>query len=58
MLCLVQNPDEPEKKPTLQTYTVDLNQCGPMVSPLYLLSCMPSTNMSALLADSGCAHQD
>ena len=38
MLCLVQNPDEPEKKPTLQTYTVDLNQCGPMVSPPYLLS--------------------
>ena len=58
MLCLVQNPDEPEKKPTLQTYTVDLNQCGPMVSPLYLLSRMPSTNMSALLADPGCAHQD
>lgn len=25
------NPDEPAKKPTLQTYTLDLNQCGPMV---------------------------
>ncbi|KAI9067772.1 succinate dehydrogenase iron-sulfur subunit [Trametes sanguinea] len=25
------NPDEPSKKPTLQTYTVDLNQCGPMI---------------------------
>jgi succinate dehydrogenase (ubiquinone) iron-sulfur subunit len=25
------NPDEPAKKPTLQTYTIDLNQCGPMV---------------------------
>ncbi|CCL99515.1 uncharacterized protein FIBRA_01533 [Fibroporia radiculosa] len=25
------NPDEPAAKPTLQTYTVDLNQCGPMV---------------------------
>ncbi|KZT25842.1 succinate dehydrogenase iron-sulfur subunit [Neolentinus lepideus HHB14362 ss-1] len=25
------NPDEPEKKPTLQSYTIDLNQCGPMV---------------------------
>ncbi len=33
-----QNPDEPSKKPTLQTYTIDLNQCGPMVSPLYPLS--------------------
>ncbi|KZS90120.1 succinate dehydrogenase iron-sulfur protein subunit [Sistotremastrum niveocremeum HHB9708] len=25
------NPDEPSKKPTLQSYQVDLNQCGPMV---------------------------
>ncbi|KDQ53949.1 hypothetical protein JAAARDRAFT_38932 [Jaapia argillacea MUCL 33604] len=25
------NPDEPEKKPTLQSYKIDLNQCGPMV---------------------------
>ncbi|CAG8526897.1 5029_t:CDS:10 [Acaulospora colombiana] len=25
------NPDEPEKKPTLQSYQVDLNQCGPMI---------------------------
>ncbi len=32
------NPDEPSKKPTLQSYTIDLNQCGPMVSQLYLLS--------------------
>jgi succinate dehydrogenase (ubiquinone) iron-sulfur subunit len=25
------NPDEPAKKPTLQSYTLDLNQTGPMV---------------------------
>lgn len=25
------NPDEPDKKPTLQSYTIDLNQTGPMV---------------------------
>lgn len=25
------NPDEPEKKPSLQSYNVDLNQCGPMI---------------------------
>ncbi|EJD41865.1 succinate dehydrogenase iron-sulfur subunit [Auricularia subglabra TFB-10046 SS5] len=25
------NPDEPDKKPHLQSYKVDLNQCGPMV---------------------------
>jgi len=25
------NPDEPSKKPSLQEYTVDLNQCGPMI---------------------------
>ncbi|CAG7848949.1 Succinate dehydrogenase [ubiquinone] iron-sulfur subunit, mitochondrial; AltName: Full=Iron-sulfur subunit of complex II; Short=Ip; Flags: Precursor [Serendipita indica DSM 11827] len=25
------NPDEPEKKPSLQSYKVDLNQCGPMI---------------------------
>nr|UMK69360.1 complex II functional subunit B [Ganoderma lucidum] len=25
------NPDEPSKKPTLQSYTIDLNQCGPMI---------------------------
>ncbi|KAF8514410.1 succinate dehydrogenase and fumarate r [Gautieria morchelliformis] len=25
------NPDEPAKKPALQSYTIDLNQCGPMV---------------------------
>nr|XP_023028059.1 succinate dehydrogenase [ubiquinone] iron-sulfur subunit, mitochondrial-like [Leptinotarsa decemlineata] len=25
------NPDEPEKKPYLQEYSVDLNSCGPMV---------------------------
>ncbi|THG95612.1 hypothetical protein EW145_g7925 [Phellinidium pouzarii] len=30
-LVSAQNPDEPSKKPTLQSYTVDLNQCGPMV---------------------------
>jgi succinate dehydrogenase (ubiquinone) iron-sulfur subunit len=27
----VQNPDEPAKKPVLQSYKIDLNQCGPMV---------------------------
>ncbi|EIN05619.1 iron-sulphar subunit protein of succinate dehydrogenase [Punctularia strigosozonata HHB-11173 SS5] len=25
------DPEEPAKKPTLQTYEVDLNQCGPMI---------------------------
>ncbi|XP_018320334.1 succinate dehydrogenase [ubiquinone] iron-sulfur subunit, mitochondrial [Agrilus planipennis] len=25
------NPDTPQKKPYLQDYTVDLNQCGPMI---------------------------
>ncbi|KAJ3575397.1 hypothetical protein NP233_g1123 [Leucocoprinus birnbaumii] len=25
------NPDEPSKKPTLQSYKIDLNQCGPMI---------------------------
>jgi hypothetical protein len=28
---VLQNPDEPAKKPTLQSYTIDLNQTGPMV---------------------------
>ena len=37
-MCGVQNPDEPAKKPTLQSYTIDLNQTGPMVSPHYYLS--------------------
>ena len=27
-----QNPDEPATPPKLQSYTIDLNQCGPMVS--------------------------
>lgn len=27
----LQNPDEPTKKPYLQTYKIDLNKCGPMV---------------------------
>ena len=31
LTCSVQNPDEPAKKPTLQSYTIDLNQTGPMV---------------------------
>jgi len=26
-----QNPDQPEKKPELQSYKIDLNQTGPMV---------------------------
>jgi len=25
------NPDEPEKKPELQSYTINLNECGPMI---------------------------
>lgn len=25
------NPDEPDKKPHMQDYSVDLNACGPMV---------------------------
>jgi succinate dehydrogenase (ubiquinone) iron-sulfur subunit len=25
------NPDEPSKKPSLQTYSIDLKKCGPMV---------------------------
>ncbi|KAF8623245.1 hypothetical protein AX17_007491 [Amanita inopinata Kibby_2008] len=25
------NPDEPTQKPTLQSYNIDLNQCGPMI---------------------------
>lgn len=26
-----QNPDTPSEKPKLQSYQVDLNQCGPMM---------------------------
>jgi hypothetical protein len=26
-----QNPDTPQEKPKLQSYQVDLNQCGPMM---------------------------
>ena len=33
---LVQNPDEPAKKPELQSYTIDLNQTGPMVSRRFM----------------------
>ena len=29
---LSQNPDEPDKQPSLQSYELDLNQTGPMVS--------------------------
>jgi len=29
--CHVQNPDLPNEKPTLQSYKLDLSQCGPMV---------------------------
>lgn len=32
LLVTVQNPDDPATKPRLQTYSIDLNQCGPMVS--------------------------
>ena len=35
----MQNPDEPAKKPTLQSYNIDLNQTGPMVS-VYLHNAM------------------
>lgn len=30
-LCLRQNPDTPQEKPKLESYKVDLNQCGPMM---------------------------
>lgn len=30
--CPTQNPDEPDTKPKLQSYVIDLNQTGPMVS--------------------------
>ena len=26
-----QNPEEPGQKPYMQTYEIDLNECGPMV---------------------------
>jgi hypothetical protein len=29
-LC-IQNPDTPAEKPKLQSYKIDLNQCGPML---------------------------
>lgn len=32
------NPDEPAKKPELQTYNINLNECGPMVCTLFVLS--------------------
>ncbi|KAI0001177.1 2Fe-2S iron-sulfur cluster binding domain-containing protein [Russula vinacea] len=28
---LLQNPDEPQKSPELQSYTINLNDCGPMI---------------------------
>lgn len=28
---LPQNPEEPGQKPYMQTYEIDLNECGPMV---------------------------
>jgi succinate dehydrogenase (ubiquinone) iron-sulfur subunit len=31
LLTVLQNPDEPATKPTLQSYKIDLNQTGPMV---------------------------
>jgi succinate dehydrogenase (ubiquinone) iron-sulfur subunit len=27
----LKNPDKPDEKPTMQKYTIDLKQCGPMV---------------------------
>lgn len=27
----IQNPDTPAEKPKLQSYKIDLNQCGPML---------------------------
>ncbi len=36
IVILLQNPDKPEKKPELQAYTINLNECGPMVSTLPL----------------------
>lgn len=29
------NPDEPAKKPELQTYNINLNECGPMVCTFF-----------------------
>lgn len=34
LICDLKNPDEPAAKPKLQTYSIDLNQCGPMVSKM------------------------
>lgn len=36
IIILLQNPDEPQKSPELQSYTINLNECGPMVCPLPL----------------------
>lgn len=35
-LSFLQNPDEPQKSPELQSYTINLNECGPMVRTLSL----------------------
>lgn len=52
-----QNPDEPEKKPTLQSYSVDLNKTGPMVrddsllihTPTFCLTHCPTQILDALI---------
>jgi hypothetical protein len=35
-VILLQNPEEPQKSPELQSYTINLNECGPMVGTLPL----------------------
>ena len=53
---LVQNPDEPDNKPSLQSYQLDLNQTGPMVSwPEAFLSYTAVTN---LYIGSRCSHKN
>ena len=50
----IQNPDEPDKQPTLQSYTIDLNQTGPMVRT----SCSTCYSCLFTLLDPGRAHQN
>ena len=48
---LLQNPDEPQKSPELQSYTINLNDCGPMVGTLPLSS-LPLNLVHLLRPDS------
>lgn len=38
------NPDEPAKKPELQTYNINLNECGPMVCISLLFAHLPAAH--------------